>query len=370
DWSIFLTLLIAFGFAVVALHGLASLRVQAVAVGLALAGACLLGGVLLGFLFGIPRSLQSQSGDAGGSEQKSTPVANEPAGNSAERSVQSARSPQYGANTNLEQISDWLTKILVGAGLIQLTSAPGFLRRAGDYFGAGLAAGNVGSIFAITIILYFSVSGFLAGYVWTRLILGGMFAGADKAALALDQIQEIKKKREEQSQTDAKALSLVNQYLTDRQTDVDEMKQAIQQASAPIKVQIFYQARAARRGAKTAAEKPIMDRRRPIFESLADSDTSKMFHKNYGQWGYALLDSTNPDYAAAEKVLTTAINIRGESGGRYPLYEFLRAISRIKQDPSYAKGEASGSEKRKPIRDDLKVAFAADPDLKSDDVTK
>lgn len=66
DWSIFLTLLIAFGFAVVALHGLASLRVQAVAVGLALAGACLLGGVLLGFLFGIPRSLQSQSGEAGG----------------------------------------------------------------------------------------------------------------------------------------------------------------------------------------------------------------------------------------------------------------------------------------------------------------
>jgi hypothetical protein len=359
NWSILLVLLVSFGFAIVGLHGLASLRVQAVAVGLVLAGACLLAGFLLGFLFGIPRSLQSQSGDVG--EHESTDAANGSAKSSAGRSV------QYRANTNLEQISDWLTKILVGVGLTQLANVPPFLRKAGDYFGAGLAVGSVGPIFAITIILYFSVAGFLGGYLWTRLFLGRLFVGADLAALN-ETVQEIKKKQEEQSQIDAKALTLVNRYLTeDEQVDIDELKEAIQKASAPVKVQVFYQAREAR---KEARQKSIIERTIAIFETLATSDTGKTVHKNYGQWGYALIGSPNPDYEKAEKVFTAAIKIRGESGDRFRVYEFLRAISRIKQDRSYLEGKASSSEQQKLIRDDLKVALAADPNLKDDDVKK
>src|SRR5690349_18031210 len=70
------------------------------AVALLVAGAAFLGGALLGFLFGIPRLLAN---DAAAPPAPAVGGASEPP----------ARSP-YAPNTNLEQISDWLTKILVG----------------------------------------------------------------------------------------------------------------------------------------------------------------------------------------------------------------------------------------------------------------
>src|SRR5204862_8287798 len=67
--------------------------------GLVAGGAWVTGG-LIGFLFGIPRSLADQD----------------------RRGDQSGPSARYQANTNLEQISDWLTKILVGVGLVKFTA--------------------------------------------------------------------------------------------------------------------------------------------------------------------------------------------------------------------------------------------------------
>jgi hypothetical protein len=59
-----------------------------------IAGSCsFLGGGLVGFLFGIPRS--ASSGQA-------TPTG------------------EYQANSNLVEVSDWLTKIIVGVGLVQI----------------------------------------------------------------------------------------------------------------------------------------------------------------------------------------------------------------------------------------------------------
>src|SRR4051812_22645802 len=66
--------------------------------GVALAAAT--AGAVAGFIFGIPRSLQ---GDA-------------PAADGVMRGA--VATPRD--NTNLEQISDWLTKILVGVGLTQI----------------------------------------------------------------------------------------------------------------------------------------------------------------------------------------------------------------------------------------------------------
>jgi hypothetical protein len=68
---------------------------------LMLAGAALLVGGTLGFLFGVPRTLTGER--------------------LPDATLNGARAaaPGYGANTNLEQISDWLTKILVGIGVAQ-----------------------------------------------------------------------------------------------------------------------------------------------------------------------------------------------------------------------------------------------------------
>lgn len=123
--------------------------------GLLIACASVSVGVILGFLFGIPRTLQhdNQRGDGeSGYDQR--------------------------VNTNLEQISDWLTKILVGVGLTQLAKVPEKLQALASYFGPGV--GDNGS-FALAIILNFSISGFVMGYILTRLFLAKAFFVVDSA---------------------------------------------------------------------------------------------------------------------------------------------------------------------------------------------
>jgi len=126
------------------------------------AGAFVAGG-LLGFLFGIPRSLAGPEG------------ADDKAG-----------AGTYRPNTNLEQISDWLTKILVGVGLVQATT---LARHAGDlvtFLGPALGGDALGESFAGATLVVFSVSGFLTFYLITRLYLGRAFASADRRTRDLE----------------------------------------------------------------------------------------------------------------------------------------------------------------------------------------
>ena len=106
-WTFYVV--VGLGLALVVLYALQFERpiaISVVATGVAAAGASAFVGGLLGFLFGIPRALQGDHPDgpraADGSGRDGLPAAS------------------YRANTNLEQISDWLTKILVGVGLVQI----------------------------------------------------------------------------------------------------------------------------------------------------------------------------------------------------------------------------------------------------------
>jgi tetratricopeptide (TPR) repeat protein len=131
-----------------------------------LAGASLGIGTLLGFLFGIPRTVE---------EHRPTP---NPAPGAAASDPSKPPDQEYRqqVNTNLEQISDWLTKILVGVGLTQLSSLPEQMRRLGTSFGPEL--GNNSTV-AIVIVLNFMVVGFFVGYLITRLVLAPAFKDAD-----------------------------------------------------------------------------------------------------------------------------------------------------------------------------------------------
>jgi hypothetical protein len=93
-------------------------------------------------------------------------------------------------NTNLEQISDWLTKIIVGLGLIQLGKLPGYLVRASSYVGQTFGKDDSYAHFACALLLYFSVMGFTLGYLLTRLYLTGAFAAADRAAMSPQAFRE------------------------------------------------------------------------------------------------------------------------------------------------------------------------------------
>ena len=88
-------------------------------------------GAALGFLFGIPKVLQgSNTGPAESSAPAGPPATTR--NNVTGATAPAASTPftyQQRVNTNLEEISDWLTKIIVGVGLIQLQNIPGFLSR-------------------------------------------------------------------------------------------------------------------------------------------------------------------------------------------------------------------------------------------------
>lgn len=132
-----------------------------------LAGACLLIGGLLGFLFGVPRTMQQDQVNVVSQTDEDI------------SSDDQALLPTYLANTNLEQISDWLTKILVGVGLTQLTKLPGQLQNIGNHLSEGLGNTDSSRTFGIMALLYFLVSGFLSSYVWTRLFFPVMLRVSD-----------------------------------------------------------------------------------------------------------------------------------------------------------------------------------------------
>jgi uncharacterized membrane protein len=84
-------------------------------------------------------------------------------------------------NTNIEQVSDWLTKIIVGVGLINLKEIGGFLDdQSGELAMAlGTPTAPVAKPLALSLIMYFFVVGLIQGYLLTRLFLSRQFASEE-----------------------------------------------------------------------------------------------------------------------------------------------------------------------------------------------
>jgi hypothetical protein len=331
----------------------------ALSVGVLVAGSSAFVGGTLGFLFGIPRTLQREtttpSGEQNGESGATTTV---------EQRI------GYRANTNLEQISDWLTKILVGVGLTQIRELRGGLVSLAAFAAQGLGAQPFSQVFALALISYYAVLGFLFGYLWTRLFLAGALRIADQAAIGelTAEVKEASRKVDalkKQVDMDAEALGLAIRHLNPSkdlpEVTQEELDAAIAAASRPIKVQIFNQAWQVRSDNwRDEANKPKMERTIALFRALIHNDVENRFHMNHGQLGFALKDKSNPDWAEAETELTLAINTRGswaEHGWLF--YEFNRAICRIMNDPDFEKERASKPAKKEAIMSDLIVSLNA-----------
>jgi hypothetical protein len=73
-------------------------------------------------------------------------------------------------NSNLEQISDWLTKIIIGATLVQIDDIARAIGRVSLFIGREI--GHEGSATAACSVIIFSfVGGFMWGYLWVSLRL-------------------------------------------------------------------------------------------------------------------------------------------------------------------------------------------------------
>ena len=319
-------------------------RTSIVAFGAATAGASMFVGALIGFLFGIPRRLQQQ-------EAPKAEGTNDDNGAATTAAI-------YGANTNLEQISDWLTKILVGVGLINLPGLEGLLSKTAIAAKPGFGDVDASGPFAVVIIVYFFVGGFLIGYLATRLYLGQALTAAERTF----SLQKRLSKLEEQSQADALSLQLATAQLSGADADKPSQQaldNAAANASGEMKAQVFYRAQLQRlRNWRDVATKPKMERTISVFKALVASDTKDNYHKNYGELGYALKEQGSPDWAGAEQALSRAITLRGEGAeSSYYGYEMNRAHCRIMQDDIFRDGKSSSDEVRVRIVEDLKVGM-------------
>jgi hypothetical protein len=261
-------------------------------------------GALLGFVFGIPRTLQhdtAPSPNPGIAEQDQI---------------------AYQINTNLEQISDWLTKIIIGVGLIELGNIGGWLISFSHSMGE--AFGNpLGQAYVLGMLVYFSGGGFLLGYLWTRLSFGLAIKEADKGL-----VERTIEKFEAEARADGYALQLVAGQLsrTDDDSGVSQegLNAAVAQATRYTKIKIFSDAVAARRDAG------LRDESIPVFRALIESDKADRDHRYHGQLAYALKDKSRPGWEAAEQELSKAIEVRDRIGNTgFGIYEFNRAICRI-----------------------------------------
>lgn len=138
-------LIFAYAFATPGLH------TTYFSVGLLTALAALLGGVLMGFLFGIPKAVSTGE---------------------LRHATANTRSA-FTLSPNLAEVSDWLTKLLLGAGLVELTKLGGPLAKLIGSVARGLqspaetSATGSSKVAAGAILFGYVILGFLEGYVIT-----------------------------------------------------------------------------------------------------------------------------------------------------------------------------------------------------------
>ena len=246
------------------------------------------------------------------------------------------------ANTNLDQISDWLTKILVGVSLTQVSSLPGWLKKYAKFAASGLGGYPNSEIFATGILIYYIFVGFLCGFLLTRLAIAGAIREADLEAGVVrvaQKVADVESKISEevqQKKTDEETLSLVQVQLSASRgaalPSQEDLNAKIQAASPAARSQVYFLAREARSQHRESGKKPKIERTISIFRALIASEgKDKRDHNNHGQLGFALKDKEPPGYKEAEGELSTAIEIRDAQQGTGALdYEFVRAFCRIK----------------------------------------
>jgi hypothetical protein len=151
-------------------------------------------GGLFGFLFGMPKNSYHD-------DHKSTEPKKE--------NNSSKTKDTYQENTNLQEISDWMTKIIVGVGLTQFRSIYG------EYVLITSKISSEGGIGPHTIIcmitIYFYVLGFFGSYFWAKLDYNEIITSKLNK-----KINKISKRSEERDKTNLKVLEIASVLDSDK----------------------------------------------------------------------------------------------------------------------------------------------------------
>jgi hypothetical protein len=323
-----------------------------ISVALMTAGAALLSGGLLGLLFGVPHSQAPDEHKTNRSKEEE-----EDADQQSDRSL----STGYRPNTSLEQISDWLTKMLVGVGLVEIKVIPEKLIALATFVSKGMSTGDNAEPFCLSLLIYFTACGFVFGFLWARLYLVRLFREGDTVKVLTAKVSQLEK----QLRADTIALGLLDQ-LTNPAADSSGLNEgsiavAIKAASPIIKSTLFNQA------VKISGDKKAdnyQDKLRGmvlIFKGLITSDSGDRYHRNHYELANTLRRQTPPDLAQAMTLVNKAIEIRNRLRVTGWKYEYLRARCRIEQDPDFENRSASAPDVVGEILIDLGVAARGDP---------
>lgn len=158
-----------------------------------------------------------------------------------------------------------------------------------------------------------------------------------------------------QAQKDLQVLDIVDAQLGSDEPDnePEQVQKAVAAASLNLRSYIFRKVTDYRRLNWNKAS--LMLRVIPVYRGLLDAEGGEGFHRNFAQLGFALKDSSPPDWPGAEEALSRAINVRDSTGRTgFEYYEFNRGICRAALDNHENPGVASEAEVRASVLQDLK----------------
>ena len=291
---------------------------------LTLAAAAFLTGGIFGFLFGIPQTMQA--------------------------SAPSTSKKPYQDNTNLQLVSDWLTKIIIGVGLVQIGRALPALNKLAENMKAPLGGQASSAAFGLGLTIAYVFLGFFFVYLWSRVVFTQEL-----------NLQDANQALAEHDSDRLTAWMLVTRQLTSLKggepPTQDELNTAIAKVDDATRLQIFHQANLTRRAWRDPNAKRSVELSIPVFRGLIAAEGDKQLHQTHGSLGWALKDKEHPDWPEAITELTTAIMIRDKlKVTGWKLYEANRALCRIKLFYELPAGDPHRELFQKQIAEDLQAA--------------
>lgn len=275
----------------------------------------------IGFLFGITRTLKLK-------KDKNDPNDDEAAFD-------------YTPNTNLEEISDWLTKIIVGVGLIELTKIISFIGNLSDKVAKNIGHNDAAS-FVIGIVLYASAVGFTFGFLWTRLCFGRAIKQADEALIEkkLNDLERIQQSLIDDQEATLLVAGMVDPERED-QTDQSKIDSVIQSASTHVRARVYWDAKSAQDKVGTEyhdadIKKRVSDQTAMVFKALIHADKNNEYLHN--RLDLAISQQQAQHWDSAETTLLEAISLRPTTGNTINgLFDLALAYNKIMTDHSQSK---------------------------------
>ncbi len=159
-------------------------------------------GAAAGFLFGLPRARFAEDPGGGAGRTPSgrgvQPRADQGSGDRAPEDsasaetqlpagqilavapVNSVPSTRYLTNSNLIKVSDWLTTIIIGLGLVNLAKLIPGIRKLGNTLEAPLGGTPYSATIGVSLVIGVGLSSFLLTYLWTSIRVRELLEDAER----------------------------------------------------------------------------------------------------------------------------------------------------------------------------------------------